>query len=112
MRHQRQLQTLAPFNRNFSNVGSVVKHPAECLLMTIDFRVPEMTSLGNRHVMIKSLNFLVRLLLVAFLSSTAIADTLDEIRQRGTLLWGGDASGGGPYIYEGPDGKLTGFEYE
>lgn len=29
-----------------------------------------------------------------------------------TLRWGGDASGGGPYIFEGADGKLTGFELE
>ena len=32
--------------------------------------------------------------------------------QRGTLRWGGDASGGGPYIYQGPNNKLTGFEFE
>ncbi|HJT76174.1 MAG TPA: transporter substrate-binding domain-containing protein, partial [Gemmataceae bacterium] len=29
-----------------------------------------------------------------------------------TLRWGGDKGGGAPYIYEGPDGKLTGFEVE
>ena len=40
------------------------------------------------------------------------ADTLDQIRERGTLRWGGDASGGGPYIYQGPDNQLTGFEFE
>ncbi len=42
----------------------------------------------------------------------ARADTLAEIHQRGTLRWGGDASGGGPYIYQGPDNQLTGFELE
>jgi polar amino acid transport system substrate-binding protein len=42
----------------------------------------------------------------------AAAGTLDQINQRGSLRWGGDASGGGPYIYQGPDNKLTGFEYE
>ncbi len=49
-----------------------------------------------------------------FLCVVAIASagTLDEIRQRGTLRWGGDASGGGPYIYQGRHGKLVGFEYE
>jgi polar amino acid transport system substrate-binding protein len=42
----------------------------------------------------------------------ASAATLDEIRERGTLRWGGDASGGGPYIFEGKENKLTGFEYD
>lgn len=28
------------------------------------------------------------------------------------LRWGGDASGGGPYIYQGSDNQLVGFEYE
>ncbi|HEX2476558.1 MAG TPA: ABC transporter permease subunit [Lacipirellulaceae bacterium] len=40
------------------------------------------------------------------------ADTLDDITQRGALRWGGDASGGGPYIFQGPDNQLTGFEFE
>jgi polar amino acid transport system substrate-binding protein len=49
-----------------------------------------------------------------FVSATcqSLSGTLDEIRERGTLRWGGDASGGGPYIYEGKENKLTGFEYE
>src|ERR1700752_2282445 len=60
---------------------------------------------------------LIQLLLVVLCSlllssSQSFSDTLDEIRQRGTLRWGGDASGGGPYIYEGADHQLTGFEYE
>ena len=55
---------------------------------------------------------LVLLNLFALQSSALHADTLDEIRQRGTLRWGGDASGGGPYIYEGQEHKLTGFEYD
>ena len=46
------------------------------------------------------------------LCSSAAADTLDEIRQRGALRWGGDASGGGPYIYQGADNQLTGFELD
>src|SRR5262245_15171372 len=49
---------------------------------------------------------------VTFVPSPTRADTLDQIRQRGTLRWGGDASGGGPYIYEGPDHNLVGFEFE
>jgi polar amino acid transport system substrate-binding protein len=46
------------------------------------------------------------------LATAARADMLDKVRERGTLRWGGDASGGGPYIYQGPDNKLVGFEYE
>src|SRR5215204_6566727 len=45
-------------------------------------------------------------------SSLASADTLDDIRSRGTLRWGGDDQGGGPYIYEDKDRKLTGFEVD
>jgi polar amino acid transport system substrate-binding protein len=52
------------------------------------------------------------LLLAATGGAAASGDTLDEVRQRGALRWGGDASGGGPYIYQGPDNKLIGFEYE
>jgi hypothetical protein len=44
------------------------------------------------------------------LSSVVSADTLDDIQKRGTLQWGGDDQGGGPYIYEGKDNKVTGFE--
>jgi polar amino acid transport system substrate-binding protein len=44
--------------------------------------------------------------------ATAAADTLDDILERGVLRWGGDASGGGPYIFQGADNQLTGFEWE
>ena len=40
------------------------------------------------------------------------ADTLNDVKSRGALRWGGDSSGGGPYIYQGDDNQLTGFEYE
>lgn len=40
------------------------------------------------------------------------ADDASLPAARGTLRWGGDASGGGPYIYQGPENKLIGFEYE
>src|SRR4051794_22963673 len=43
------------------------------------------------------------------LAAAAPAETLDKIRERGTLRWGGDASGGGSYIPQGPDNKLVGF---
>lgn len=44
----------------------------------------------------------------------ARADALDEINQRGVLIWGGDQEGGGPYVYPNPDNpdRLIGFEVE
>ena len=45
-------------------------------------------------------------------ATAASADTLDQVKARGSLKWGGDSSGGGPYIYQGDDNQLTGFEYE
>jgi polar amino acid transport system substrate-binding protein len=47
-----------------------------------------------------------------FIATAVSADTLDDITQRGVLRWGGDASGGGPYIFQGADNQLTGFEWE
>ena len=44
----------------------------------------------------------------------AHADTLEAIRQRGVLVWGGDAEGGGPYVYPRDDDptQVQGFEVE
>ncbi len=58
------------------------------------------------------IGFLVQVVFLTTLTVKAPADTLDQVHERGTLRWGGDASGGGPYIYQGPDNKLVGFEYE
>ncbi len=57
----------------------------------------------------------MRLLLAAAFCLFALdarADTLDEVLARGELRWGADQGGGAPYVFEGPDGKLTGFETE
>ncbi len=42
------------------------------------------------------------------------ADTLETIRERGTLIWGADAEGGGPFVFPREDDPTayTGFEYE
>src|SRR3954468_6245864 len=58
---------------------------------------------------------LIFLAALAFLSvSVARADALHDIRQRGTLRWGGDQEGGGPYVYPRQDNpnQVTGFEVE
>ena len=55
---------------------------------------------------------LMWVLLLIMLNPCVRADTLEDIARRGALRWGGDASGGGPYIFQGPDNQLTGFEFE
>ena len=41
-------------------------------------------------------------------------DTLETIRERGSLIWGADAEGGGPFVFPREDDPTTytGFEYE
>ncbi|HUG70278.1 MAG TPA: ABC transporter permease subunit [Pirellulaceae bacterium] len=56
-----------------------------------------------------------RVLFACVLPEAACADqALDAIRQRGTLIWGADQEGGGPFVYPRPDdpSQLTGFEVE
>lgn len=48
-------------------------------------------------------------------TSMAVADDkLDKIRQRGTLIWGADQEGGGPFVYPNPNDptQRIGFEVE
>lgn len=57
---------------------------------------------------------LLSAVLIAFWSLPAAADTLDDIKKRGKLVWAGDLEGGGPFVW--PDDKaprgLNGFEAE
>src|SRR2546428_8019106 len=48
------------------------------------------------------------------LCPSVAADRLQEIRNRGVLLWGADAEGGAPYVYPDPQKpeRLIGFECE
>jgi polar amino acid transport system substrate-binding protein len=48
------------------------------------------------------------------LAQTCLADGLDRVKQRGTLIWGGDQEGGAPFIFPDPKDptKLIGFEVE
>ncbi len=50
--------------------------------------------------------------LMVLIGSLARADTLDDIRRRGVIRWGGDQEGGGPYIFPKPDNprEIIGFE--
>jgi polar amino acid transport system substrate-binding protein len=55
--------------------------------------------------------------LLAFAAGTHAAhaqDALDTIRQRGTLMWGADQEGGGPFVYPRDDDptQIQGFEVE
>ncbi|HEX3772795.1 MAG TPA: ABC transporter substrate-binding protein/permease [Polyangiaceae bacterium] len=53
---------------------------------------------------------------LAFIAAApaARADTLDAVRARGELVWGGDIQGGEPYVFEDPKdpSHLVGFEVE
>lgn len=51
-------------------------------------------------------------LVVLVVARRARADTLDDVRSRGVLRWGGDMQGGEPYVSQDPSGKLVGFEVE
>jgi polar amino acid transport system substrate-binding protein len=53
-------------------------------------------------------------LLAASCSVAARGDTLAEVQKRGTLIWGADAEGGGPYVYPDPANprSMVGFEAE
>ncbi len=52
--------------------------------------------------------------MLALCAGAAHADTLETIQRRGTLIWGADAEGGGPYVFPEPDhpAVMTGFEVE
>lgn len=53
-------------------------------------------------------------LLLLLAAGTAAADTLEDVKRDGKLLWGGDQEGGGPYIFPRDDDpeQITGFEVE
>jgi polar amino acid transport system substrate-binding protein len=57
---------------------------------------------------------LLGLLFSAVVAAAARGDTLAEIQKRGTLIWGADAEGGGPYVYPDPANprSMIGFEAE
>jgi polar amino acid transport system substrate-binding protein len=52
--------------------------------------------------------------LLTFTPAIAAADTLDEIQKRGELIFGGDAEGGGPFVFPRDDDptQVQGFEIE
>jgi polar amino acid transport system substrate-binding protein len=68
----------------------------------------------SRRCHFQLLRFTVTLALVFFFSPISRADRLDDMIERGTLIWGADEEGGGPYIFHDPNdgGKLKGFEVE
>jgi polar amino acid transport system substrate-binding protein len=58
--------------------------------------------------------FLAALALGGGRPTALAADALEQVRQRGVLLWGADAEGGAPYVYPDPQRpeRLIGFECE
>lgn len=69
-----------------------------------------MPVLSSKKGIVRSGCFLFFLLVSPVLS----ASTLDAVRARGTLIWGGDVQGGEPYVFENPKNpkELIGFEVE
>jgi polar amino acid transport system substrate-binding protein len=59
-------------------------------------------------------NCLLLLLLAGGACQNHAPDTLQQIRDRGVLLWGADAEGGAPYVYPDPQRpeQLIGFEHD
>ena len=57
---------------------------------------------------------LALLALIAALPATSHADDLAGVKQRGTLVWGGDQEGGGPYVYPSDEDSevIVGFEVD
>ncbi len=53
-------------------------------------------------------------LVVLFVTGPARADDLATLKARGSLMWGADQEGGGPYVYPREDDAnlVTGFEYD
>ncbi|MEO8874105.1 MAG: ABC transporter substrate-binding protein/permease [Polyangiaceae bacterium] len=45
-------------------------------------------------------------------SAFAAPSSLDRVKKAGVLRWGADLQGGEPYVYQGENGKLTGFEVD
>src|SRR5689334_12525360 len=52
--------------------------------------------------------------ILAGCATTARADALTDVRERGVWVWGADAEGGGPYVFPDPADPthMTGFEAE
>lgn len=57
---------------------------------------------------------IVVILLTICDATPARADSLESLRSRGTLVWGADQEGGGPFVYPADDdaNRLIGFEVE
>lgn len=63
----------------------------------------------REQLRLTSLNIIAVAIAIGFAATT----TAKAASEDGEVLrWGGDASGGGPYIYQGPENKLVGFEFE
>lgn len=60
------------------------------------------------------LRFVVAALVSACIATAGLADSLDDVRKRGELVWGGDKEGGGPYIFPDPQNpeRVIGFEID
>ncbi len=62
----------------------------------------------------RRLILVIVVLLIANAIAAARADSLESLRSKGTLIWGADQEGGGPFVYPAQDdaNRLIGFEVE
>lgn len=62
----------------------------------------------------RSVRVVLSVVAVLLGASTARGDALDEVRQRGTLVWGADQEGGGPFVFPDPadPNRVVGFEVD
>ncbi|MCU0961598.1 MAG: ABC transporter substrate-binding protein/permease [Pirellulaceae bacterium] len=60
------------------------------------------------------LSLLTGIVVASSAALLARADTVESIRERGVLLWGADAEGGGPFVYPRDDAPTAcqGFEFD
>ena len=62
----------------------------------------------------RRLILVIVVLLIANAIAAVRADSLEALRSKGTLIWGADQEGGGPFVYPAEDdaNRLIGFEVE
>ncbi len=110
------MKNLAQMNRR----RSVLSGPGERQgvsppSMIVDCEIEQKSDQNARRAQTLPLTAFVVLAICLTVSSTAVADDgLDKIRQRGTLVWGADQEGGGPFVYPNPNDptERIGFEVE
>ncbi|HWL08822.1 MAG TPA: ABC transporter substrate-binding protein/permease [Planctomicrobium sp.] len=69
---------------------------------------------GTRNRLVRFCLLLGAITLFPWCDFATAGDGLEKVRKRGTLIWGADQEGGGPFVYPAEDdpNRLEGFEVE